>query len=548
MSTDVAQNAERDISAGHLDKRVFVPTAILTVAFVTYGFVTPDGLDAAAGTAFDWVTGSFGSVIILTTNAIVVFCAYLACSRFGRTRLGPPGARPEFRTVSWVAMMFAAGLGIGLIFFGVAEPMTHFATPPPGVTEAETAEAARAAIDYSIFHWGIHGWSVYAVTGLAFAYFGYRHGRRFLVSESLRPLLGARVDGWAGHIVNSLALFATLFGVIPSLGLGAMQINGAMSRLYGVENSNTVALALIVGMMVVVILSAVTGVAKGIQFLANAGLVASVLMALFMIVVGPSAFLGNSVVESMTSYLQNLIPMSARAGTYSQGEWIQAWTVYYWIWWISWAPFVGMFIARISRGRTVRELVLGVTLIPTAVTAVWFGLFGGAATYLDLNGIADISAAVAEDQSTALFSVFDNYPLTTVMTTIAMVLIALFFIGGVDAATVVMGILSTGGSERPARPVVIFWGVATAAAAAALMLAGGLLATQSAMVTIAAPFAIIVVAMSFALVRQLRHDHPSPGTLPPEALGGQGDPAHESVAPASSTDQKQSEPVAAARP
>ncbi|THJ05716.1 BCCT family transporter [Nocardioides vastitatis] len=513
-ASDVAQDARPERADGRLDVRVFVPTAVLTVAFVTYGLLAPESLGTISAESFGWVTRHFGWLIILTTNAMVLFCIYLACSRFARVRLGAPEDRPEFRTASWIAMMFAAGLGIGLIFYGVAEPMMHFTSPPPGVAEPETEQAARAGIDYAIFHWGIHGWAIFAVAGLTFSYFGYRHGRRFLVSEPLRPLLGARVDGWVGHVVNSLALFATLFGVIPSLGLGALQINGAMSRLYGVENSDTVALALIVGMMVVVILSAVTGVAKGVQFLANTAMVASVLMALFMVVVGPSAFLGNSVVESMTSYLQNLLPMSARTGTYGQGEWVQAWTVYYWVWWISWAPFVGMFIARISRGRTIRELVLGVTLIPTAVSAVWFALFGGAATYLDLNGIADISSAVAADPSTALFSVFEHYPLTSVMTTVAMVLVALFFISGVDAATVVMGILSTGGSESPRRPVVVFWGVATAAAASVLMLAGGLSAIQSAMVVICAPFTAILIAMSVALVKQLRLDHPEGEAIP----------------------------------
>ncbi|MET3164769.1 UNVERIFIED_ORG: choline/carnitine/betaine transport [Arthrobacter sp. UYEF10] len=515
MSTsDIVQDARPEKAAGRLDARVFVPTAVLTVAFITYGLLAPENLGSVSAEAFGWVTRNFGWLFIFTTNAMVLFCIYLACSRFARVRLGAPGDRPEFRTASWIAMMFAAGLGIGLIFYGVAEPMMHFTSPPPGVAEPETEQAARVGIDYAIFHWGIHGWAIFAVAGLTFSYFSYRHGRRFLVSEPLRPLLGARVDGWIGHVINSLALFATLFGVIPSLGLGALQINAAMSRLYGIENSNTVALALIIGMMVIVILSAVTGVAKGVQFLANTALVASVLMAVFMVVVGPSAFLANSVIESMTSYLQNLLPMSARTGTYGQGEWVQAWTVYYWVWWISWAPFVGMFIARISRGRTIRELVLGVTLIPTAVSAVWFALFGGAATYLDLNGIADISSEVAADPAAALFSVFEHYPLTAVMTAIAMVLVALFFISGVDAATVVMGILSTGGSERPRRAVVVFWGVATAAAASVLLLAGGLSAIQSAMVVICAPFTVIMIAMSFSLVKQLRLDHPAGEAIP----------------------------------
>lgn len=546
-ASDVAQDASPEKKAdGRLDVRVFVPTAVLTVAFVAYGLLAPENLGSVSAETFGWVTRNFGWLIIFTTNAMVIFCIYLACSRFARVRLGAPEDRPEFRTASWIAMMFAAGLGIGLIFYGVAEPMMHFASPPPGVAEPETEQAARVGIDYAIFHWGIHGWAIFAVAGLTFSYFGYRHGRRFLVSEPLRPLLGARVDGWIGHLVNSLALFATLFGVIPSLGLGALQINGAMSKLYGVENSDTVALALIIGMMVVVILSAVTGVAKGVQFLANTAMVASVLMALFMVVVGPSAFLGNSVVESMTSYLQNLLPMSARTGTYSQSEWVQAWTVYYWVWWISWAPFVGMFIARISRGRTIRELVLGVTLIPTAVSAVWFALFGGAATYLDLNGIADISSDVAADASTALFSVFEQYPLTSVMTTIAMVLVALFFISGVDAATVVMGILSTGGSERPRRPVVIFWGVATTAAASVLMLAGGLSAIQSAMVVICAPFTAILIAMSFALVKQLRLDHPGEAIPLGEELHAEQGPQSNGATPHIQLDQ--TAPVIAVAP
>lgn len=510
IATQAVPHVRPTNRGGGLSLPVFVPTAAVVLALVVYGIGAPSSLAAVASVSFDWVAKYFGWLMIVITNGCIVFCGYLVFSRYGKLRLGKSDDRPEFKTVSWIAMMFAAGLGIGLIFWGVAEPVSHYADPLPGLVEPRTQEAARAGIDYAIFHWGLHGWALFAVAGLAFGYFGYRHGRRFLVSEPLRPLFGDRVDGWIGHVVNSLALFATLFGVIPSAGLGAIQINSAMNRLWGVESSKTIALALIIGMMAVVIISAVTGVAKGVQFLANVALVASGLMILFMFVFGPTAFLANSVIESLQSYLTNLLPMSSRTGTYGQSDWIAAWTVYYWIWWISWIPFVGMFIARISKGRTVRELILGVTLVPTAVGGAWFAVFGGIGTYLDLNGIADIAEEVAADTSMALFAVFETLPFSTILTSIAMVLIALYFISGVDAATVVLGILSTGGSDKPPKWVVIFWGAATAAAASVLMLAGGLDAIQSTMAVVCAPFGLILICLAWSLLKQMRTDLPTP--------------------------------------
>jgi len=354
--------------------------------FVLWGVFFTDNLSAVASAALGFLIDAFGWVFILATFAFLVFVIFLAFSRYGRIKLGTDDDEPEFRTSSWVAMMFSVGMGIGLMFYGVAEPISHMSAPPNGLAKPGTEAAAGLAMEYSYFHWALHPWAIYAVVGLSLAYFTFRKGKRNLISSAFYPILGNRVDGPAGKAIDTLAIFATLFGTATSLGLGALQINGGLNYLWDVPNSTAVAILVIAVMTALFILSAVSGVHRGIQWLSNVNMVLAVVLVLFLLVVGPTVFILNTFTESIGGYVSNLVPMSFRTAAFSDADWLASWTIFYWAWWISWTPFVGTFIARISKGRTIREFILGVLVVPSVVTFVWFGVLGGTAINLELSG------------------------------------------------------------------------------------------------------------------------------------------------------------------
>lgn len=497
-------NPERGV-----DKVVFGVTAAVSLAFLVWGFVSTDSLATASGSALTWVMEDTGWLFVTTASAFVVFVIWLAASRFGDIPLGRDDEEPEFRTVSWVAMMFSAGMGIGLMFYGVSEPITHFATPPPGTGDAGNPAAAQHAMATTLFHWTLHPWAIYAVVGLAIAYGVYRKGRLQLISAAFEPLLGSRAHGGWGKVIDMLAIFATLFGSAASLGLGALQIQSGLQIVGGIGKvGNGVLVGIIAVLTVAFILSAVSGVAKGIQWLSNINMVLAIALALFVFVLGPTVFILNLVPTSIGSYLQDLAMMSARTGA-EGGEtstWLQSWTVFYWAWWISWTPFVGMFIARISRGRTVRQFVTGVLLVPSLVSLVWFCIFGGAAIDLQKTGTDIAGAGGIESQ---LFTTLQSYPLATVASVVVMVLVAIFFVSGADAASIVMGTLSERGTLEPSRRTVVFWGVATGAVAAVMLLVGGtdaLTGLQTITIVAALPFVLVMIGLSVSLVKDLRSD------------------------------------------
>ena len=497
-------NPERGV-----DKVVFGVTAAVSLAFLVWGFVSTDSLATASGSALTWVMEDTGWLFVTTASAFVVFVIWLAASRFGDIPLGRDDEEPEFRTVSWVAMMFSAGMGIGLMFYGVSEPITHFATPPPGTGDAGNPAAAQHAMATTLFHWTLHPWAIYAVVGLAIAYGVYRKGRLQLISAAFEPLLGSRAHGGWGKVIDMLAIFATLFGSAASLGLGALQIQSGLQIVGGIGKvGNGVLVGIIAVLTVAFILSAVSGVAKGIQWLSNINMVLAITLALFVFVLGPTVFILNLVPTSIGSYLQVLAMMSARTGA-EGGEtstWLQSWTVFYWAWWISWTPFVGMFIARISRGRTVRQFVTGVLLVPSLVSLVWFCIFGGAAIDLQKTGTDIAGAGGIESQ---LFTTLQSYPLATVASVVVMVLVAIFFVSGADAASIVMGTLSERGTLEPSRRTVVFWGVATGAVAAVMLLVGGtdaLTGLQTITIVAALPFVLVMIGLSVSLVKDLRSD------------------------------------------
>ena len=506
-----------------LDKVVFGITAAISLGFVAWGILSPTTLSTSSAGALSWVMDAAGWAFILFSSGFVLFALWLAVSRYGNIPLGHDHEKPEFSTTSWIAMMFSAGMGIGLMFFGVAEPLTHYVAPPPRTgVNPETPESLQVAMATTMFHWSLHPWAIYAVVGIAIAYGTFRKGRRQLISATFIPLIGRRhAEGTAGKIIDMLAIFATLFGSAASLGLGALQIAAGLEHNGWVNKVSGTALVLIITILTICfIFSAVSGVEKGIQWLSNFNMVLALALALFLFVVGPTVFILNLLPTALGDYLDQLPGMASRSqasGLEPMAKWLASWTVFYWAWWISWTPFVGMFIARISRGRTIRQFVTGVLLVPTVVSLVWFAIFGGTAidvqrTTHDL--VQKVKGVASVDSNAALFDVLAHYPLASITTVIVMVLVAVFFVSGADAASIVMGTLSEKGRLEPSRGTVIFWGAATGAVAAVMLLVGlengdasaALTSLQNITIVSALPFVIVMVLMCVALTRELAAD------------------------------------------
>jgi glycine betaine transporter len=497
------------------DRIVFGTAFGLILAFVLWGVLGTDSLTSGVNTAFSTIIEGTGWMFVLVSTGFVALATVLAVSKYGRIRLGQDDDRPEFSTGSWVSMLFAAGMGIGLVFWGVAEPLYHLAGPPLEMAEPGTTEAARLGLQFTVFHWGLHPWAMYAVMGMALAYSVFRKGRPSLVSSAVVPLVGEHRTG-VRRVVDTLAIFTTVFGAATSLGLGALQVNSGLALNYGVPKNNTVVLAIIFGLAVLFVLSAVSGVHKGIKLVSNVNVVLAALLAAFVFVLGPTTHIFNTITETAGDYLAGLPAMSFASGASGGGEWLASWTLFYWAWWISWTPFVGAFIARISRGRTIRQFVTYVMIIPTLVSLVWFSVLGGTATRLQLTGQADLSQALTDTGTEgALFSLLGEFPLATLTSTLVMALIALFFISSADSASMVLGMLSQRGTITPSRWIVGLWGISIACVAAALTLAGGLQVMQSATILVATPFLLVLVAIGVNLVRELK-DEPYTSTLDPQ--------------------------------
>ena len=512
-----------------LDKVTFGITGAIAVAFVIWGFVGRDSLSETSTSVLNWVMEYTGWLFMVTASLFVVFVLWLALGKFGNIPLGKDGEKPEFRTVSWVAMMFAAGMGIGLMFYGVAEPLYHYISPPPGTVDGRTPAAIQTAMATSIFHWTLHPWAMYAVVGIAMAYGTYRLGRRQLISIAFTSLFGVRtVEGPVGKFINILAIFATLFGTAASLGLGALQIGSGMTSNGWFGQIGTPVLVVIVAVLTFCfVASAVSGISRGIQWLSNINMVLAVVLALIVFVAGPTLFILNLIPSAVGDYARDLAEMSSRTeavGDDALRSWMTSWTIFYWAWWISWTPFVGLFIARISRGRTIRQFVTGVLLVPSVVSVIWFGIFGGTAFHIQQEAdkantpglVTTVNGTPSVNFDGALFDLIKHLNMpdwaTAAVIILAMVLVAIFFITGADAASIVMGSLSSNGAEHPRRAVVIFWGTLTGAVAAVMLLAGGdkpseaLAGLQRITIVAALPFVIVMLLLCFALAKDLRRD------------------------------------------
>jgi glycine betaine transporter len=466
---------------------------------VLWGMLSPAGLAAAASAALAFTTAWFGWLYLWIVFGVVVFCLVVGFGRWGALRLGGEDAEPEFSRGAWFAMLFAAGMGIGLVFFGAAEPLTHFRTPPPGIAPG-TPEAANAAMRYAFFHWGLHPWAIYTVVALAIAFFGTREGITFSATlGGLHPRRGAR---WLG-IVDLLALIATAFGVATSLGLGAMQINSGLAALFGIEVGLPAQVAIIVTTTLAFLASALSGLQRGIKWLSSANLLLAACIATAVLLLGPTRAILDTFTSTLGAYLSEFVRMSLRLTPFRESSWVGDWTIFYWAWWLSWSPFVGLFIARVSHGRTVREFVTGTLVVPSLAGFLWFSVFGGSALHYEIFAGAPLSAAAAADASTAIFRFYELLPLGGVLSVATTILVLVFFVTSADSATVVLATLSARGAANPPARWKFAWGVLIGLVAVSLLLAGGLKGIQTAAIVAALPFAIVIALVCVSLFRAL---------------------------------------------
>lgn len=507
--TDPEESVESQADAedAPINWGIVIPLAVIVAAVVGWGLAAPDSFSNFADAAFGWVIDNLGWAFVLGGTIFVAFVIVIALSNFGTIRLGTADERPEFKTTSWIAMMFAAGMGIGLMFYGAAEPLAMYRDGVPGHNEHEVG----TAMAQTMFHWTLHPWAVYAIIGLAIAYSTFRLGRKQLLSSAFIPLIGEKAaNGWPGKLIDAFAVFATIFGTACSLGLGALQISSGLEASGFVDNPSTkLTIGIVSVLTLAFLLSAMSGVSKGIQWLSNANMVVAAILAIFVFVFGPTVAQLNMLPTAVGSYLQNFFEMAARTAESSDGqagEFLSGWTIFYWAWWISWSPFVGTFLARISRGRTVREFCLGVMLVPAGLSTVWFAIFGGTAIKMEQAGESIVGDGSNEEQ---LFNLLHALPGGYVMGVFALILLGTFFITSADSASTVMASMTQSGKTEAKPWLAAMWGLATAFVGLTLLISGGsdaLNSLQSVTIVAATPFLFILIVLMFAIVKDMSND------------------------------------------
>jgi glycine betaine transporter len=479
---------------------VFWYTLVLVVLAVGYGALAPESFEKVTGNMQSFITSTFGWYYLTIVSIMVLFTLIVIVSPFGKIRLGKDTDRPEYSRISWFSMLFSAGMGIGLVFWGAAEPLSHFAIDP-ATAEPGTDAAFKESMRYTFFHWGLHAWAIYAIVALALAYFQFRKGEPGLISATLKPIFGDKMNGPWGVLVDVFAVFATVVGVATTLGFGAIQINGGLSYIFGIPNEYWVQVVIIAVVTVLFLASAWSGLSKGIKYLSNANMILAVVLLALVVVLGPTLLIFNMFTDSLGSYIQNIVRMSFRAAPLDEGnrDWINGWTIFYWAWWISWSPFVGVFIARVSKGRTIREFLIGVLMIPSIVSFFWFAAFGTTAIDVQKKG-TDLTRLATEE---TLFAVFNQMPMSLVLSIVAVILISTFFITSADSATFVLGMQTTNGSMHPPNMIKIIWGVSQSLIAVILLSAEGLSALQNMLIVAAFPFSFIMMLMMLSLYKSL---------------------------------------------
>lgn len=488
---------------------VFLVSAILILTFVVLTALFTETAGSVFGAVQYWIVHNVGWFYSFAVAVFLIFVLYLAMSRFGHTKLGPDDSEPEFGFATWFAMLFSAGMGIGLMFYGVAEPILHYASPPVG--EGSTVQSAREALSITLFHWGLHAWAIYIVVGLSIAYFSFRHGLPLTIRSALYPLIGERYNGPIGHAVDILAVIGTMFGVATSLGLGVMQVNAGLNYLFDTPITLGVQFILIAAITAAATVSVVSGLGRGIRRLSELNIILALLLLVYMFVAGPTAFLFQALMQNAGNYLGSIVTRTFNLYAYQPNDWVGGWTLFYWGWWISWAPFVGMFIARVSRGRTIREFVFGVLAAPTIVTCLWFTGFGNTAIQIDMATGGAIAGAVSENVATALFVFFEQMPLSSLVSLLATLLVVTFFVTSSDSGSLVIDMITSGGKANPPLWTRIFWAITEGVVAAILLAAGGLVALQTAAIATGLPFAIIMLFVCYGLLRGLQMEATATG-------------------------------------
>ncbi len=483
---------------------VFLVSAALVILLVLMGVLYTETLEEIIGIVNEGINTYFGWFLILSVSIFLVFVIYIMFSRYGNVRLSPDDSKPRYSFFAWLAMLFSAGMGIGLLFYGVAEPMMHYAEPPMGA--GETEEAATLAMDFSFLHWGLHAWATYIIIGLSVAYFSYRRGYPLSIKYIFYPVFGNRIYGPVGHTIEILAIIGTLFGVATSLGLGAMQINAGLDYLFGIEPSTFVQIVLIGIITLIALASVASGVNRGIKWLSVFNVNVGAFLLLFVILVGPTIFILQAFLQNIGNFLDNFISLSLwnQAFVKTDVDWQSAWTIFYWSWWIAWSPYVGIFIARISKGRTIKEFIAGVLFIPTLFSFLWLTAFGSTGIFFEMENEVGIIPAIQEEIEAGLYVFLEQFPLSTIVSILATIVIVSFFVTSSDSGSLVIGMIASGGASDPPLLQRIFWAIIQGSVAAVLLLGGGLVALQTAAISMGLPFAAVLLILCYSLYKELK--------------------------------------------
>ncbi len=484
---------------------VFYPSAVIIVIFIALTLIIGKPMEEIFANTTAGITDNAGWLLVMAVNVFLAFSLYFAFSKMGKIRLGGQNAKPDFSTFAWFAMLFSAGMGIGLLFFSVAEPILHYSNPPRGASEP--VKQAQDAMKYTFLHYGLHAWAIYAVVGMSLAFFTFNKKLPLTLRSVFYPLLGDRIHGNFGNVIDVVAVVATLFGLATSLGFGVQQVSAGLAHLFGTPDTVIMQVLLIAGITGMATISVVLGLDKGVRVLSELNMRLGLVFLIAMLILGPTVFLLDSFMQNTGAYLQELISLGAWTESYAGTQWQNDWSVFYWAWWISWSPFVGMFIARVSKGRTVREFFLGVLLVPSLLTFLWMSVFGGSALFLELNGIGNIPEAVNENIATALFVLLEEYPLSIVTSIVGILLVTSFFVTSSDSGSLVIDSITSGGKLDAPVGQRIFWAVSEGAVAATLLLGGGLKALQTAAISTGLPFTIILLIMCYSLYKGLSQEY-----------------------------------------
>ncbi|MFD2830656.1 BCCT family transporter [Corticicoccus populi] len=471
-----------------------------------FAMIFPATVETISYDIYDTISNYFNWFFLLAVFGFGVFLLFMALSPYGRIKLGGDNSKPEFSFRSWIGMLFSSGLGVGLVFYGVAEPMEHFMVAPFPGGEVETYEAARMAMGYTFFHWGISQWSIFGVAGLAIGYYQYRKKKDGMISTSLEPLFGQNYNKPSRNLIDILAVIATVTGMATSVGLGILQMDGGLNIAFGIPNGAVTQVTLTVLMTALFLFSTITGLKRGMKWLSNLNMILAAVVTIFVMIVGPFSFIMESIVLGLGDYLSTYVPYSLRTQPYSGETWVQEWTVFYWAWVIAWSPFIGSFVARVSKGRTIREYVLGILIVPPILSFIWIGALGGTALYSDLFNNTNIGELVLDDQTAALFSLFAQLPMTEIISALAILLIFTFLVTSADSATFIVSGMSIGSTENPPKRMKILWGLLLGFLTISLILAGGLQSLQAASLLAGLPFTIVLILMIFSVVRSMRRE------------------------------------------